>query len=298
MDRLKAMSVFCVIAEAQSLTQAAKTLREPLTTLSRQLAQLEAHIGTTLIVRTNRHMALTTAGRAYLEGCKRVLSDVDRLEVGVTGSKDKIVGALSITAPVTFGRMHVLPLVTTFLQHNPNVSIRINFADQTLDLARQTVDVAFRIGRLPDTSLVGSRVGSVSMLTCASPAYLRQRGEPTTPQALMHRDCIAFSPLEPTTRWIYKSRKRGRLAVRISPILEVNTADAAIDAARANLGITRVLGYQAAPSLASGALVSILAAYDDTAIPIHVLHQPTRHPRSVVKSFCAFAAASLRKAFA
>jgi DNA-binding transcriptional LysR family regulator len=298
MDRLKSMLVFCTVAEAESLTQAAKILREPLTTVSRQLAQLEAHVGTALIIRTNRHMTLTPAGRTYLEGCKQVLDDIDRLEAGAGRAKSSVSGELTLTAPVSFGRMHVLPLLDQYIRQNPDVHVRITFADHNLDLARQTVDIAFRIGALRDTRLVGSKVGSVSITTCASPAYLRQQGAPQAPSDLLRHACIAFSQLEAHARWAFKSRKRGRVQVRVSPVLEVNAAEAATDAARAGLGITRVLSYQAEPSLASGALQPVLTAYEDRLLPIHVLHQPTRHPRAVVKSFCAFAAKALRKSFA
>ena len=298
MDRFRAMIAFTTVAEAGSLTAAARRLAMPLTTLSRHLASLEEHIGTALITRTTRHMALTEAGRRYLVVCRRVLEDMDGIESQLKGRGDELAGSFILTAPIVFGRLHVLPLIERFLAANPHVDCRIVFSDRNVDLARDGIDVAVRIGALPDSSLIAAKVGDLRLLTCAARSYLKRRGVPDAPSALASHDCIAFSNIAGGLEWIYRSAAHGRHQVKLKPRLEVNTAEAAIDAAVAGMGVTRVLSYQAEAAFRKDRLSTILEDFDDVPIPVHVVHRPVRLPKPQVRAFVPLLSAELRKRLA
>jgi DNA-binding transcriptional LysR family regulator len=295
MDRLRAMNVFMTVARSGSLSAAARRLGEPLTTVSRLLAALETEIGTSLITRTTRSMALTDAGRTYLETCRRVFEELDAVESQLAGSTHGVSGEITVTAPVVFGRLHLLPVACAFLARHPEVDLKLQLLDRVVDLVEEGADIALRIGSLPDSSLVATRVGTLRLLTCASAAYLKSFGVPADPSALAGHDCIAFSSFGGGPgRWIFKSAQRGRHVVRPRLRLAVNSAEAAIDAAVAGLGITRVLSYQAEGALKRRRLKSVLDGFDDTAIPVHLVQRPVRLPKLQVRHFSTFAAKALR----
>ncbi|MGB6438247.1 MAG: LysR family transcriptional regulator [Methyloceanibacter sp.] len=252
MDRLGAITVFVAVAEAGSLSAAARHLRMPLTTVSRRLAALEEQVGVRLMTRTTRHLALTEPGRHYLESCRRILAELEAVELALAGQHSEPRGEIAITAPAMFGVLHVVPVVVAFLDALPGVTDRLLLVDRVVDLIEEGLDVSVRIGALPDSSLMATRIGSLRLVTCASPAYLAQRGTPAAPQELARHDCISFGSFAPAERWIYAGAARPQ-RVAVHARLVVNTADAAIDAARAGLGITKVLSYQAQASVAEGA---------------------------------------------
>jgi DNA-binding transcriptional LysR family regulator len=176
----------------------------------------------------------------------------------------------------------------------PRVTARLLLVDRTVDLIEEGLDVSVRIGALPDSSLIAARVGSIRHITCASPAYLASRGRPSSPQELRNHDCISFTALSPVERWSFAGPKPQR--VNLHPRLTVNTAEAAIDAAVAGLGITRVLSYQAARPVADGSLRLILENFEPEEMPVNILHREDRLPQAKVESFIAFAVPRLRKA--
>jgi DNA-binding transcriptional LysR family regulator len=295
MDQLGAIKVFVAIADAGSLSAAGRHLGMPLTTVSRHLAALEEHLGVRLITRTTRGLALTEPGRNYLESSRRILAELEAASLRITGEQGEPQGELAITAPVVFGRLHVLPVATEFLKAFPRVTLRLLLLDRVVDLAEENLDVSVRIGALPDSSLMATRVGTIRQVTCASPAYLAARGVPSAPRELAEHDCISFGALSPADRWVYPGGKaQQRVAVR--PRLVVNTAEAAIDAAKAGLGITRVLSYQAARSVADRSLRLILEDFEPEPIPVSLLHREDRLPQAKVQSFIAYAAPRLRQA--
>jgi DNA-binding transcriptional LysR family regulator len=288
------MSVFSAVAGAGSLSAGARQLGEPLTTVSRLIAALEAHVGTSLLTRTTRHMSLTDAGRDYLEACRRVFEEIDAAESRIGGRDHALAGELVVTAPVVFGRLHLLPVVAQFLAAHPAINVRLQLLDRIVDLAEEGVDIALRIGALPDSALIATRIGTLGLVTCAAPAYLRRRGTPDTPAALAGHDCIGFSNLAGGSRSIFKSTKHGRRVVRVDLRLAVNSAEAAVDAAVSGLGVTRVLSYQAEAALARRKLKAILGPYDDTEIPVHLVQRAVRLPKPHVRQFVLFAAKELR----
>jgi DNA-binding transcriptional LysR family regulator len=294
-DQLAAIKVFVAVADAGSLSAAGRRLAMPLTTVSRQLAALEELVGVRLITRTTRELALTETGRHYLESCRRILAELDAARLRVAGAQDEPQGELAVTAPVAFGRLHVLPIVTAFLKSAPLVTARMLLIDRVVDLIEEGIDISLRIGALPDSSLRATRVGSIRLITCASPAYLAERGEPASPGELAAHDCIAVTALSPPDRLVYPGAKAPqRIAVR--PRLIVNTAEAAVDAAKAGLGIVRVLSYQAEAGLADGSLRVILEGFEPEPIPVNLVHREDRLPQAKVQSFIAFAAPRLKQA--
>ena len=271
MDRLAAMAVFVEAVDQGSLSAAGRRLGLPLATVSRRLSELETHIGTRLLVRSTRQLALTDAGQAYLGACRRILEEVSEAERAAAGEYVAPRGELVITAPMVFGRMHVLPLIGGFLRQYPDVDVRLVLGDRPLNLLDEHVDLAVRIGALPDSSLVAVRVGEVRRVVCASPGYLAERGVPERPGDLAGHDGITFDGLRSPLPWVFRV-DRTEVAIPIRSRLTVNTANAAIDAAVDGLGVTRVLSYQIADELRSGALQAVLLNYEPAAWPVQLVY--------------------------
>ena len=271
MDRLEAMSALLAAVEAGSLSGASRKLGMPLATVSRKVSELEAHLRTRLVTRTSRRLILTDAGRSYIAACKRILDDIREAERAAAGEYSAPRGELIITAPIVFGRLHVLPVVLEFLKTYPEIDVRLTLADRIVNLQEDHVDLAVRIGELPDSSLVAMRVGSIGRVVCGSPAYFAERGTPKGPDELRKHDCITFNGLTSPEAWIFLSGK-GTISVAVHSRLIVNTAEAAIDAAITGLGITRVLSYQVADALRTGALLLALREFVPPPVPVSLVH--------------------------
>jgi DNA-binding transcriptional LysR family regulator len=190
---------------------------------------------------------------------------------------------VTLTAPVVFGRLHVLPVVLEYLRRYPSVSVKMVLADRVIDLVDESIDVGIRIGALPDSAMVARQAGTVRTVVCASPAYLQARGEPMSPRDLSAHDCIVFSGLETGGRWFF----RGSKGVRIHSRLSVNTAETAVDAAIAGIGLARVLSYQVKNAVAEERLRLVLEDFEGPALPVNVLHRQGRLPQAKVKCFVA-----------
>lgn len=297
MDRLGAMRLFTAVADTGSLSAAGRKLGMPLTTVSRKLAALEETLGARLVTRSTRRLSLSEQGRHYLEACRRIIEELDEAEARLAGQRSEPQGELAITAPVVFGRLHVLPVVCDFLRLNPRVDARVVLLDRPVDLIEEGLDVAVRIGVLADSSLIATRVGSVRQIVCASPGYLCAHGEPKQREELSDHDCITFMARDARDRWHFSDGKR-REPVRVRSRLIINTAEAAIDAAKAGLGITRVLSYQAVAALSDGSLQEILKESDKAELPVSILHREDKLAQAKVRAFVAFAASALRKRIA
>jgi DNA-binding transcriptional LysR family regulator len=272
MDRLEAMSILIATVEAGSFSGASRALGMPLPSVSRKVAELERHLATRLLVRTTRKLALTEAGAEYLSASRRILELVREAEAAAAREHIEPRGELLVTAPVAFGRLHVLPIVTDFLAAHPQIDIRLVLADRNVDLVDAHIDVAVRIGELPDSSLVATQIGTVRRIIVASPDYLASRGTPTRPEDLAGHDCVTFAGPSPSTSWHLRPASGGGAKATPRRRLVVDTAEAAIDVACAGVGLTRLLSYQPARALAEGKLVEVLAEFAELAIPAHVLH--------------------------
>jgi DNA-binding transcriptional LysR family regulator len=295
MDRLEGMALLVAAADAGSLSAAARRLGTPLATVSRKVAELEAHLGTRLLTRGSRRLALTEAGRGYVEAARRILEQVEEAERAAGGEYAAPRGALAVTAPIAFGRLHVLPVVLDFLKAYAEIDVRLSLSDRVVHLQEDHIDVAVRIGDLADSRLVATRVGAIRPVLCASPAYLAARGTPRHPRDLAEHDAVAFEGLAAGAGWAL-AEGQGVPARRAR--LSVTTADAAVDAAVAGLGVTRVLSYQAAAALASGALVAILRDFEPAPWPVHLIHAGQGPLPQKLRAFLDFSAPRLRTALA
>jgi DNA-binding transcriptional LysR family regulator len=239
------------------------------------MSELEAHLGAQLLVRTSRKLILTEAGEAFVAATRRLLDDLAEAERAASGEYRAPRGELLVTAPIMFGKLHVAPIIHAFLASYPDVTVRLVLSDQVIDFAEAHVDVAVRIGALSDSDLIARQVGQVSWVICASPDYLARRGEPAMPEALAGHDCIAFEGLQTYRTWRF-GRSTALRSVGIRPRFSVNTADAAIDAAAAGLGIARIMSYQAATAMSQKRVTAILRGFATDSVPVHLIHQPHR----------------------
>jgi DNA-binding transcriptional LysR family regulator len=294
MDRIDAMSVLVTVVEQGSLSAASRRLGTPLATVSRKVSELEAHLKTRLVNRSNRRLTPTDAGRSYVAACKRILQDLDEAERAAAGEYAAPRGDLVITAPIVFGRLHVLPIVVAFLGAYPEIDIRLVLADRVVNLHEDRIDLAVRIGELPDSSLVATRVGTIRRVTCASPAYLAARGTPRHPDDLRAHDCITFEAFVSSQTWTFEV-DGASITTPVHSRLIVNTAEAAVDAASASLGITRVLGYQAAPAVNAGSLAIVLEAFEPAPWPVSLVHAGYGPLPLKLRAFLDFAAPRLKE---
>jgi DNA-binding transcriptional LysR family regulator len=294
LDRFEAMSLLLAAVDAGSLSAAARRLGTPLATVSRKVSELEAHLGTRLLTRGSRRLALTEAGRSYVEAARRIVEQVEAAERAAAGEYAAPRGELTVTAPIAFGRVHVLPVVLDFLKAYPEIDVRLSLSDRLVHLLEDHVDVAVRIGALADSSLIATRVGAIRPVVCASPAYLAARGAPAHPRELARHDVITFEGLAAGVGWTMGEGAPPPAALHAR--LSVTTAEAAIDAAVAGIGVTRVLSYQAAEALASGALVAILRDFEPPAWPVHLMHAGQGPLPLKLRAFLDFVAPRLRSA--
>lgn len=296
MDRFEAMSMFVAVAERGSFSGASRALHIPLATLSRKIADLEALIGVQLLTRTTRRLTLTDAGTAYLAATRRILEQMEEAERDAAGELTSPKGDLVVTAPISFGRRHLLPIVSDFLAAFPEINIRLLLADRNLHLIEDHVDMAVRIGALADSSMMATRVGSMRTVTCASPRLLARHGRPSEPKDLQHMPCVAFEMPSPSPRWRYRSPKSSaEIEVTIQPRLSVTTADAAVEAATASVGVTRLLHYQVADAVDQGLIEIVLDTFELGAAPVHLIHVARGQMPLKMRRFLDFAAPRLRR---
>jgi len=269
-------------AEHLSFAEAGRRLNLSPTTVTRAIAALEASLGVQLLMRTTRSVSLTEEGMVFLEHCRAGIDEIDLAFDTARGTASAPRGTLTVTAPVMFGRMHVLPIVTELLTLYPELKIRLLLIDRVVRLVEEGIDLAVRIADLPDSSMHMLRVGQVRRVLSASPAYLEKRGEPTTRAALRGHDLIAMEDTDSSYRgWGIESGQRAELPPRLS----VNSMDAAISAAVAGLGIVQTFSYQIADHVEAGRLRRILAEEPAPALPVSLLFQSGRKDRPNIRAF-------------
>jgi DNA-binding transcriptional LysR family regulator len=287
------MSILVAAAEAGSLSAAARRLGIPLTNVSRKVSELEAYLKTGLLNRSSRSLTLTEAGRSYVADCKRILEMVGEAERAATGEYGAPKGDLVITAPIVFGRLHVLPVVTEFLRAYPEIDVRLVFADRIVNLFEEQIDLAVRIGDLPDSSLIATRIGAIRHVVCGSPGYFAARGMPGTPDELARHDCITFEGLISPSVWTFSFGK-AKKSIPVHSRLTVNTAEAAVNAAAAGVGITRVLSYQVAQEIRAKLLVLALKDFEPAPWPVNLVYTGQRLLPSKVRVFLDYAVPRLK----
>ncbi|MGF6126231.1 DNA-binding transcriptional LysR family regulator [Pseudomonas frederiksbergensis] len=293
MDRFQEMQVFAAVAQEQSFSAAARRLGMSAASVTRAVAALEKRIGTLLLTRTTRSVHLSEAGQRYLEDCRRILAEVQEAEDSAAGSHAQPRGQLTITAPVLFGELFVTPLMVSYLNQFPEVTINGLLVDRVVSMVEEGIDVAVRIGDLPDSNQHAIRVGEVRRVICASPAYLNAHGRPRHPEALSGAPVVATSSIGQLRTWPFLDKGQP-ISVRPEPRLVVTANQAAINAACLGLGFTRVLSYQMASKVASGELEIVLADFELPPLPIHVVYQGGRKAPARIRSFVDFMVKALR----
>jgi len=293
MNRLDSMAILIAVVDAGSLSAAARRLDMPLATVSRKVAELEAHLTTRLLHRTTRQLSLTEAGMSYVAACRRILEEIGEAERAATGEYAAPKGELVVTAPVVFGRLHVVPVVAEFLAHYPEIDISLMLTDRVVHLMDEHADAAVRIGALPDSALMATNVGTVRRVVCASPAYLAAHGMPAAPQDLAGHDCITFDVLASMRAWVFGEGK-SMLSVPVNSRLTVNTAEAAIAAAMLGVGLIRVLSYQVADAVRGGALSIVLDQFESAPLPISLVHTGQAPLPLKLRAFLDFVTPRLR----
>jgi DNA-binding transcriptional LysR family regulator len=286
MDRIDDIEAFVEVAERGSFTAAARHLNRSPTAVTRAVADLEARLGVRLLNRTTRAVSLTDVGERFLGGARRVVADLAEIEQAAAGQGNAPRGELGITAPILFGRLHVLPIVNEFLKAFPDVNARLMLLDRPVDLTEERLDAAIRIGALADSSAIATRLGSLRRIVVASPDYLARRGVPERLEDIVAHDVVMFGGLG---RWDFDAG-----LVRVTPRLTVSTAEAAIDAVVAGLGLTRVLSYQAVEALSRGLVVRVLDLHGRDEIPVHLLYPAGAHPPPKLRAFVDHAVPRLR----
>ncbi|MBA4110545.1 MAG: LysR family transcriptional regulator [Leptothrix sp. (in: Bacteria)] len=299
MDQLDSMRVFVAVADAQSFAGAARSLKCSPAAVTRAVAALEQHLGARLLHRTTRSLRLSEAGERYVADCRRILAELDEADAVASGAHVDPQGELKITAPVLFGRIHMAPLLLDFLKEHPRLSARAMFVDRLVHLIDEGVDVALRIAHLPDSSLTALKVGTVRRVIVASPHYLARQGEPLSPDDLAQHDAIGISTSGgSSTPWQFARPGAAHRDLHPAPAprvqLTVNASEVAILAAKSGHGLIRTLSYQVAEDVARGHLRIVLADFEPTPVPVHLVHPEGRHAAAKVRAFLDFAAARLR----
>ena len=210
MDRLEAMSVIIAVTETGSFSAASRRLGIPVATVSRKVSELECRLKAELFQRSSRRMTLTDAGRAYIEACKRIIEQVDDAEREVSGEYGVPKGDLAVTAPWGLGHMHLLPIAVEFLDAYPEISLRLVLTVRVVNTVEENIDVAIRIGSLPDSSMIATRIGSIRLVICGSPSYLAARGTPNALSDLHNHDCIGDRRLPGQTIWKFRKGVKQR----------------------------------------------------------------------------------------
>lgn len=293
MDRFHLMTVFVAVAEEESFAAAARRLRMSPPAVTRAIAFLEERLGVRLLTRTTRLVRTTDAGVRYLEDARRILLEADEADEAAAGINATPRGHLAVTAPVMFGKIYVMPVITTYQSLFKETTVSALFVDRVVSLLEEGLDVGIRIGALPDSSLRAIRVGQVRRVVCASPAYLQKHGTPKTPADLAQHSLVAATALSVGSEWTF-SKGQEKIGIRLSPRILVNTNDGALEAAKSGFGLTRLISYQVATELTAGTLETVLTDFEEASLPVHVIHREGRHGSAKVRSFVDLAVEILR----
>jgi DNA-binding transcriptional LysR family regulator len=293
MDRLEAMAVIIAIAETGSFSAASRQLKTPVATISRNVAELEAHLKTQLFRRSSRRVTLTKAGRAYVKACQRILEQVDHVEREVSGEYHRAKGELAVTTPWGLGHTHLLPLAVEFLQAYPDISLRLLMTDRIINPVEENIDIAIRVGALPDSSMIATRIGSIRIVVCASPSYLEGHGQPSELSDLAKHSCITIDDRNAPSAWRFPRGSRERVAP-IASRLCVNTSEAAVLAAIDGAGLARVMSYKMDAARRAGKLVIVLEEFEPEPLAVHIVHAPRKPLPLKLRSFLNWMAPRLK----
>ena len=271
MDRIGAMLLFRRVAETGSFSAVSREMQLSQPTVSKQIAGLEEYLETKLLNRSTRQLNLTDAGQRYYQRCCQILDDVADTEAELQQQQDMATGTLRISVPIAAGRMKILPCLWKFFDRYPALKFDIQFDDHYIDLVKEGIDLAIRVGELEDSSLVARKMGSIPRYTVASPEYLKQHGEPTTLEELQQHDCMVYSLLSTRNEWHFDG-KNGKEKVRVQGRFSSNSPDAIRQAALMGQGVAVILGWLVEDDIAQGRLNVILKDSVPTALDLNAIY--------------------------
>lgn len=284
MDRFLELSVFVAVAEEEGFAAAARRLEMSPPPVTRAVNSLEERLGTKLLNRSTRHVRLTDAGRRYLPDARRLLSELHAADEAVTGVNSVPRGSLHITAPVTFGTLHVVPGVADYMQRYPDTQVSVALLDRVVNLLEEGFDAGIRIGQLPDSGMYAVKLGSVRSVVCTSPGYIKGNGLPKKPEQLKDHQVVSIGNSITGMQWKFE-RNGNAVKVQLKPRLSVSTVGGTLAAVKAGYGIARVLSYQVEEPVRDGSLQLILEDYEPASIPVHIVHREGRAVSSKLRAF-------------
>lgn len=294
MDRLRLIETFVRVVDSGSFSAVAREERSTQSAISKQVKALEAQVGTRLLVRTTRSQSLTEAGQLYVERCRQVLDALEDARIEVHRAEHEISGALRVAAPVTLGRLHLIPRLPGFYARFPKIRIQLQLDDGFTDLVADGIDVAFRVGELRDSRLVARRIGTAQRAVLAAPSYLARHGEPRHPDELTQHNCIVYTGLATLNEWGFTNANGRAHGVRVAGNFESNSSEAIRQATCEGIGITYSTVWNFGDDLRTGRVRPLLPAYRAHPLPLNVVFQPARRPSLKVKAFVDFFADAFR----
>jgi len=292
-DRLHLINVFTAVVDANGFAGAARKLNISPPAVTRAISELEAHLGVRLLTRTTRVVRVTDAGARYVEDCRRILAELAEADESVSGLHGAPRGRLTLTAPVLFGALYVTPIVTEYLQRYPEVTASCWFLDRVVNMMDEGVDIAVRIGELPDSSMQAIRVGKVRRVICAAPSYLARHGVPQSPDELAAHTIVSASGVTPAPEWRLVENGAARI-VKLQPRMITTTNDSAVAAAVAGFGLSRLMSYQVAEHVREGRLKILLSEFETAPLPVQLVHREGRHASQKARAFLDLAIERLR----
>ncbi|UGA43202.1 LysR family transcriptional regulator [Bradyrhizobium quebecense] len=293
MDRLEEFRLFLAIVDSGKFASAGRKFARSPSSTTRIVAELERRLGTRLLQRTTRKLSLTDSGARLAAQARRLLADYDEAIDGAIGEAASLRGNIKLSAPTLFGSRHIAPLVRTFLERHPDITLQLALEDRLVDLIDERIDIALRIGHLTDSSLRARRIGEVRRIVVASPDYLKRHGRPRRPDDLAQHHAVTFVNQASPAIWSFQHKQAGPQKVKVSSRMEVNRAETAIGLTRDGMGLTRVLSYQVAGELAAGSLVRVLRDYEVAPIPVQLVYPSARLMAPRIRSFLDFAAGEI-----
>jgi DNA-binding transcriptional LysR family regulator len=288
MDRFQALTVFAKVVEQGSFARAADRLQMSTSAVSRHVGELESHLATRLLNRTTRRLSLTETGQAFYERCVQLLADLDEAEQAVTAAAVVPSGTLRLTCAITFGVRHLAPAIAAFAAAHPQLRFDVELSDRAVDIVDEGLDLALRIGAIGSQALIGRRIGTMDLLTCAAPAYLARHGTPAVPADLARHACLTYEYAPYGNVWRFVDAGGGEHSVKIAGPAHSNNGEMLVALAVAGVGITREPDFIVAPEIRAGRLVPVLAGYTVPASPIYAVYPSRRHLSAKVRAFVDF----------
>jgi len=290
MDRFAAINAFARVVEAGSFARAAERMGVSVSAVSRQVAELEAHLDVRLLNRTTRRLSLTESGQAFFDRSVQLLADLEEAEIAVTSASIVPRGTLRLTCSATFGSRHLAPAIAAFAARHPQMRFDVELSERFVDLVDEGFDLAVRIGAPGGQNIVARRVGAARVLCCASPSYLERYGEPRQPEELATHQCLSYEYLPTRNVWTFRDPKGGERSVRITGPVHSNNGRFLVGLAAQGIGISREPDFISAPELRAGRLKPILQQFESPPLPVYVVYPSRRHLSAKVRAFADFLA--------